>query len=173
MDPLVDTVIEDARWDGFGLPAVAIRAATATLSHLGLATQGFTLCVMGCDDAHIATLNADFRGKPTPTNVLSWPSDERSAEFAGEVPDAPEPGPPDDPESLGDIAIAWETCAAEAMAAHKSMPDHVTHLVVHGVLHLLGYDHEDDIDATLMETTEQRILETLGISDPYSQIAPQ
>jgi probable rRNA maturation factor len=86
----------------------------------------------------------------------------------GATPDAPEPGPVDDPESLGDIAIAWETCAAEAQAAGKPMPDHVTHLVIHGLLHLLGYDHENDIDATLMETTETRILETLGHSDPYS-----
>lgn len=167
MEPLVDTVIEDPRWDGFGLPAVATRACTAALTYLGLPIQGFTLCLMGCDDAHIATLNADFRGKPTPTNVLSWPSEERGAEYAGDVPDLPEPGAPDDPESLGDIAIAWETCAAEAEAAGKPMADHVTHLVVHGLLHLLGYDHIDDIDATLMETTEARILEKLGISDPY------
>ena len=167
MEPLVDTVIEDPRWDGFGLPAVATRACTAALTYLGLPIQGFTLCLMGCDDAHIATLNADFRGKPTPTNVLSWPSEERGAEYAGDVPDLPEPGAPDDPESLGDIAIAWETCAAEAEAAGKPMADHVAHLVVHGLLHLLGYDHIDDIDATLMETTEARILEKLGISDPY------
>jgi probable rRNA maturation factor len=168
MEPLVDTVIEDARWEGFDLPAVAMRACTAALVELGLPVQGFTLCLMGCDDAHIATLNADFRGKPTPTNVLSWPSDERAAEYAGEVPELPEPGPEDDPENLGDIAIAWETCAAEAEAAGKPMGDHVTHLVIHGLLHLLGYDHIDDIDATLMETTETRILETLGVSDPYS-----
>ena len=168
MEPLVDTVIEDPRWEGFGLPAVATRACTAALGHLGLPVQGFTLCLMGCDDAHIASLNADFRGKPTPTNVLSWPSEERAAEYAGERPEAPQPGPADAPESLGDIAIAWETCATEALAAGKPMQDHVTHLVVHGLLHLLGYDHIDDIDATLMETTEARILENLGISDPYS-----
>lgn len=168
MEPLVDTIIEDPRWEGFGLGAVAIRACTAALQQLNLPVQGFTLCLMGCDDAHIATLNADFRGKPVPTNVLSWPSDERGAEYAGEVPTPPEPGPPDDPENLGDIAIAWETCAAEAAAAGKPMHDHVTHLVVHGLLHLLGYDHIDDTDATLMETTETRILETLGLSDPYS-----
>ena len=99
--------------------------------------------------------------------MLSWPSEERAAEYAGEVPEPPQPGAPDDPENLGDIAIAWETCAAEASAADKPMEDHVTHLVVHGLLHLLGYDHIDDIDATLMETTEARILETLGVSDPY------
>jgi probable rRNA maturation factor len=167
MEQLVDTVIEDPRWEGFGLPAIAMRACTAALACLNLPVQGFTLCLMGCDDDHIAGLNADFRGKPTPTNVLSWPSEERASEYAGEVPDAPEAGTAEDPESLGDIAIAWETCAAEAEAAGKPMQEHVTHLVVHGLLHLLGYDHIDDIDATLMETTEARILETLGISDPY------
>lgn len=172
MEPLVDTVIEDTRWEGFDLPTVATRACTAALKYLGLPTAGFTLCVMGCDDAHIATLNADFRGKPTPTNVLSWPSEERAAAYAGEVPEPPAPGPADDPESLGDIAIAWETCAAEAEAAGKPMADHVTHLVVHGLLHLLGYDHVDDTDATLMENTEARILESLGLSDPYKETAP-
>ena len=168
MEPLVDTVIEDPRWDGFGLAQLATHACRAALVELGLPVQGFTLCVMGCDDAHIATLNADFRGKPKPTNVLSWPSEERAAQFAGEVPDLPEPGLPDDPESLGDIALAWETCAAEAAEAGKSMADHVTHLVIHGLLHLLGYDHIDDIDATLMESTEARILESTGLSNPYS-----
>jgi len=168
MEPLVDTVIEDPRWQAFDLPTVATRACRAALAHLNLPAEGFSLCVMGCDDAHIASLNADFRGKPVPTNVLSWPSEERAAEYAGEVPDLPEPGPADDPENLGDIAIAWETCAAEATAAGKPMVDHVTHLVIHGLLHLLGYDHIDDIDATLMETTEAGILETMGISDPYS-----
>lgn len=168
MEPLVDTVIEDPRWEGLGLTALATRACQAALAHLDLPDQGFTLCLMGCDDAHIATLNADFRGKPQPTNVLSWPSEERAADYAGEVPTRPEAGAADDPENLGDIAIAWETCLAEAEAAGKTMDDHVTHLVIHGLLHLLGYDHIDDIDATLMETTETRILETLGISDPYS-----
>jgi probable rRNA maturation factor len=70
-------------------------------------------------------------------------------------------------DSLGDIAIAWETCAAEAAAAGRPMADHVTHLIVHGVLHLLGYDHTDDADAALMEAHEVRILATLGVSDPY------
>ena len=168
MEPLVDIVIEDARWEGFGLAPLATHACTAALGALSLPVQGFTLCVMGCDDAHIATLNAGFRGKPTPTNVLSWPSEERAADYAGEVPELPEPGPADDPESLGDIAIAWETCAAEAAAAGKPLADHVTHLVIHGLLHLLGYDHVDDIDATLMESTEGRILETLGLANPYS-----
>lgn len=164
---LVETVIEDARWDGFGLAPLAERAALATLTALGLAAPGFQVCLMGCDDSRIAVLNADFRGKPQPTNVLSWPSEDRAADRAGAVPDLPEPGAPDDPESLGDIAIAWETCAREAADQGKPMADHVTHLIVHGVLHLLGYDHIVPEDADLMEGLEVRILASLGVSDPY------
>lgn len=164
---LVETVIEDARWEGFGLPALAERAGRVALASLGLEAAGFAIVVMGCDDARIAVLNGDFRGKPAPTNVLSWPSEERGAEFAGEAPALPEPGSEDEPEPLGDIAIAWETCACEAAEQGKSMADHVTHLLVHGVLHLLGYDHVEDEDAALMEALEVRILASLGVSDPY------
>jgi probable rRNA maturation factor len=165
MEPLVDTVIEDERW-GKNLPPLAERAARATLSELGLDPAGFAIVVMGCDDARIAALNTEFRGKPTPTNVLSWPSDERAAETPGTVPDLPD-GDPDDPEELGDIAIAWETCHREAQDQAKAMDDHVTHLLVHATLHLLGYDHEDEADAALMEGTEIRVLAKLGVANPY------
>lgn len=167
MEPLVDCVIEDARWEEFGLEPLADGAIRQALAHLGLPAIGFTLCVMGCDDARIATLNADHRGKPKATNVLSWPSDERASEEPGLAPDLPEPGAADDPEPLGDIAIAWETCAREAGEAGKPMAEHVTHLVVHGFLHLLGYDHIEDADAELMEGTETAILARMGLSDPY------
>lgn len=168
MEPLVDIVVEDDRWDAFGLAPLATAAVTATLAELGLAPDGFTLCLMGCDDARIAELNADFRGKPQPTNVLSWPSQERGADAPGGTPELPEPGDADDPEELGDIALAYDTCAREAAEAGKPMADHVTHLVVHGVLHLLGYDHVRPADGDLMEATEVAILARLGLSDPYS-----
>ena len=164
---LVETMIEDARWEAFGLAAVAERAGRAVLAGLDLPGAGFAISLMGCDDARIAVLNADFRGKPQPTNVLSWPSEERGAEFAGEAPEPPEPGEADDPDPLGDIAIAWETCAREAGEQDKPMVDHVTHLIVHGMLHLLGYDHVEEEDAALMEGLEVRILASLGVSDPY------
>jgi probable rRNA maturation factor len=164
---LVETVIEDPRWQAFGLGPLAERAAKAALTGAGLPPDGFQIGLMGCDDARIASLNADFRGKPTPTNVLSWPSEERAPEYVGDTPDLPLPGPPDDPESLGDIAIAYDTCLREATDQAKPLADHVNHLIVHGVLHLLGYDHVEDEDAALMEALEVRILATLGISDPY------
>ncbi len=163
---LVETQYEDARWEAFGLAALAERAGLAALGGVGLSGTGFQIGLLGCDDLRIGGLNADFRGKPLPTNVLSWPSQERAAALGG-VPDLPDRGSEDEPESLGDIAIAWETCAAEAVAQEKPMADHVTHLIVHGVLHLLGYDHVEDADADLMETLEVRILATLGVSDPY------
>lgn len=167
MEPLVDCVIEDPRWEAFGLAARAEAAALATLAELGLPATGFLICVMGCDDSRIAGLNDQFRAKGAPTNVLSWPSDERAAEAPGQRPALPVAGDADDPEELGDIAIAWETCAREAAEQGKSRGDHVTHLIVHATLHLLGYDHHNDADATLMEATEVAVLAKLGVADPY------
>lgn len=167
MSGIVDIVIEDARWEAFGLEPLAERAVSAALAGAGLSTAGYSVVLMGCDDARIAELNADFRGKPQPTNVLSWPSEERSAEEVGGVPDLPAPGDDEDPCELGDIAIAYETCAREAVEQGKPMAEHVTHLVVHGLLHCLGYDHVEEADAAVMEGLEVRILASLGLSDPY------
>lgn len=165
MSDLVDVMIEAPGWDAVPLDALAARAAEASLRHLGLEPDDWEISLLACDDARIAGLNSEFRDKPRPTNVLSWPSQERGAEAPGVRPDLPEPG--FDPE-LGDIAISWDTCAAEAHAAGKSVEDHVTHLIVHAVLHLLGYDHIRDQDATLMEAEEVAILGNLGLDDPYS-----
>ena len=167
MEPLVDTLIEDDRWQALDLPALAQRAAVAALAGADLTPQGFTLCLMACDDARIAVLNADFRGKAQATNVLSWPSGDRAAEIFGDPPRPPEPGDADDPLHLGDVALAFDTCAREAAEQEKSLPDHACHLIVHGTLHLLGYDHEDDADAALMERLEISALATLGVATPY------
>jgi len=161
---LTDILIEDDRWQDFDLAALAERAAAATLTHLGLDPAEWDISLLACDDARIAVLNADFRDNSSPTNVLSWPSEERGAEVPGAEPDPPEPG--FDPE-LGDIAIAYDTCLREAAEAGKPLTDHTTHLIVHATLHLLGYDHIRDQDATLMETTEVAILGKLGLEDPY------
>ena len=160
----VDTVIEDARWRALDLPALAVRAEGEALRFLGMDPEAWDVSLLGCDDARIAALNTQFRGKATPTNVLSWPSDERGAEVPGGAPIPPDS---DDPE-LGDIAIAYETCLREAETGGLALETHATHLIVHAVLHLLGYDHETDADAALMEGHETAILARLGISDPYA-----
>ena len=167
MEPLVETLIEDDRWLALDLPALAERAGVAALAGAGIAPQGFTLCLMACDDPRIAVLNGEFRGKAVPTNVLSWPSEDRAAEVFGDPPPPPEPGNADDPLHLGDVALAFDTCQREAADQGKSLSDHACHLIVHGVLHLLGYDHEDDADAALMERLEISALATLGIANPY------
>lgn len=158
----VDCLVEDKRWGD--IDALAQIATDATLIRLGLEPSVFEISLLACNDTRIAALNEDFRGKPRPTNVLSWPSEERGAAVDGEMPVSPQPGADDE---LGDIAIAYETCMAEADAAGKPMRDHTLHLLVHGTLHLLGFDHERDRDATLMEGLETEILGKLGLSDPY------
>ncbi len=157
----VEITVADRRWTGFGLARLARRAAAAVHAELGL-VRLFQISLLACDDARIAELNASFRGKPQPTNVLSWPALDLSAEEPGGQPQLLEL-----PDELGDIAIAWETCAREATEQAKPMADHVTHLIVHGTLHLMGYDHHDDADAALMERLEAKVLASLGISDPY------
>jgi probable rRNA maturation factor len=163
---LVDVLVEDPRWKAMGLVSLAEKAAQAALEHLGLKPSCFEISLLACSDARIAALNADFRGKPAPTNVLSWPSEERGADAPGGQPYLPT-AHGEDAEELGDIAIAYETCRREAEQAGRDPSAHVCHLLVHGVLHLLGYDHMTEEDAALMEGLEVEILATMGIDDPY------
>lgn len=161
----IDIDTTDARWDVLDLAAISEAALAKVLAKVGLDPEACEVSILGCDDARIKELNADFREKDKATNVLSWPAEERGA-AEGEVPDLPEADVFGTIE-LGDIAISYDTCAREASEAGKPMEDHVTHLMVHGFLHLLGYDHTNDADAALMEGIETEILATLGVPDPY------
>lgn len=158
-----DILIEDDRWTRAGLEATATTAIAATLAHLGLDPDAWEISLLACDDTRIAALNDSFRGKTDPTNVLSWPAEDLSPDSPGNAPPAPDPADP----ALGDIAIAYDTCLREAEQGGLKLADHVTHLVVHGTLHLLGYDHIEDEDADLMEGLETEILASLGVRDPY------
>lgn len=167
----IDILIEEPAWNraelGDGLEELVDRVCPAVLTELDLAPDSFSVSVLACNDARIAALNGEFRGKPTPTNVLSWPAEDRAAQSPGTMPRLPQHPLAGPPEELGDIAISFETCQAEAAAAAKPLADHVAHLMAHGTLHLLGFDHETDADAELMESLETRILARLGIPDPY------
>lgn len=154
---LVDAVIEDDRWEDAGISDLAERAAVAALIGVGRDPTRHEISLLACDDARIAVLNADFRDRAAATNVLSWPA------FDGDVPEADG----DEPLFLGDMAISYDTCHAEATAGGIPFADHVCHLVVHGTLHLLGYDHVEDDEAEVMEDLEVKILVTLGIPNPY------
>jgi probable rRNA maturation factor len=153
--PLVDLVCEDDRWEAAGIAEVAERAARAALAAADLPAEGREISLLAAGDARVAELNAAFRARARPTNVLSWPAAPQGRAQAGE------------PILLGDIALAYETCAAEAEAAGIPLADHLAHLVVHGVLHLAGHDHEDDAEAETMEALEAKALASIGVSDPY------
>ncbi len=162
MPEVVEPVIEDPRWETIDLPALAERTARATLTAVGRDPDLHEVGLLACDDARIAALNADFRGQPKPTNVLSWPA------FDGSAPEEPPGLPGEGPLFIGDIALAWETCLREAEEAGIPLADHAAHLVAHGVLHLLGHDHADDAEAVTMEEIETNVLASMGIANPYS-----
>ncbi len=158
---MIDVLVESALWDSDALTVLAETVSDAVLEHLGYAPQNYEIALLACDNARIADLNNAFRDAPAATNVLSWPSHDRASQTPGGAPI-----PPDTPE-LGDIALAYETCSREAMQQGKDFETHLAHLICHGVLHLLGYDHNTDANAEQMETLERQILDRLGVADPY------
>jgi probable rRNA maturation factor len=141
---VIEVEVEDLAWSR-ALPdaeALARRAADAVGTR--------HVAILLADDEAVRDLNARFRGKDAPTNVLSFPA---------------APGPE---EHLGDIALAFGVCAREAAEQGKPLGHHLQHLVIHGVLHLMGYDHEIDADAERMEAKERELLAALGVPDPYA-----
>ncbi len=157
----LDIAIE-APWppatDWAELALAASEAASTVASEL--ANQRLTVSLLFTSDAEVHTLNREWRAKDKPTNVLSFPMLER-ADLVALKPDGP-------PEMLGDIAIAFETCACEAGEKGVSLEHHTAHLIIHGLLHLAGYDHEQSpAAATEMEALEIKALASMGIADPY------
>jgi probable rRNA maturation factor len=152
----------DSPWpDGTDWEALANRAAGAIAQHAPeLDKDCLLVSLLFTSDEEVHTLNLDWRGKDKPTNVLSFPMLERE-----DILDLPSDGPP---EMIGDIAIAYETCAREAEEKGITLQDHTTHLLIHGLLHLIGLDHEISAkDAREMELLEIKALAQVGIADPY------
>jgi probable rRNA maturation factor len=146
--PDVEIIANAACWDDE--PAARDIVARALGAVVSLGPEGAVTVVL-TDDAEIKTLNNDWRGFDKPTNVLSFPA-------------APSPG---DETQLGDIVIAYETVKREAAEESKTFADHLSHLAIHGYLHLIGYDHDTDAKAEIMEGLERKALASLGIPDPY------
>ncbi|KAB7613353.1 rRNA maturation RNase YbeY [Amylibacter sp. SFDW26] len=171
MDNEIDILIEEELWASIDLEEISHKVMAHISVALDIATAPYEVSILACNDTRIAVLNTEFRGKKKPTNVLSWPSYDLNPEIAGEIPSLPPKPDFGDPfVNLGDIAIAYETCINEAKAAEISLYNHVTHLLTHGILHLLGYDHETDKDAELMENLEIKLLADMGIGNPYKTV---
>ena len=161
----LDVVVEAGDWDD-DLTPLAERACAAVARHMEL-PEDCEVVLLACDDQRITELNGTFRDKPKPTNVLSWPHQDLAPAEDGGAPHLPESDFPGEPPALGDIALAYETCLAAANAANLPFSQHLSHLIVHGMLHLLGYDHERNGDAAVMEALEIAILDEIGIKNPY------
>ena len=159
----VDLIMEDARWKSLNLLQISNNAFRETLLHLNLRPENFFCCILACSNEKIKCLNAKFRGKNNSTNVLSFPSTSKICE----VTSGPKFEANVDPFELGDIAIAYEICKQEAEFSKIDFEHYVYHLIIHSVLHLLGYDHEEEKNAIKMEKIEVQVLAKLGINNPY------
>ena len=159
----VDLIMEEARWKTLNLLEIANAAFKETLTHLNMRSENFICCILACNSKKIKGLNAQFRGKNNSTNVLSFPSTTEIHKVNG----IPKFEAHVDPFELGNIAIAYEVCKKEAQFSKIDFGHHVYHLIVHSVLHLLGYEHEEEKKAAEMEKIEVQVLAKLGINNPY------
>jgi probable rRNA maturation factor len=150
----VDIVRHGDAWTSAGVTDFALRrAARAAMLTAPLPPGTYQVTLLLTDDAEMRVLNRTWRGKDTATNVLSFPANDAIRE----------------PGLLGDVVLAYETTRKEAREQNIALEDHVAHLVVHGVLHLLGFDHAEDAEAERMENLERTALASLGIADPYTE----
>jgi probable rRNA maturation factor len=158
--PVLEVLVVADCWQAEPDSEAVIHRAISTAAELVAVDVGDSeLAVMLTDDAGIRTLNNNWRGIDKPTNVLSFPA----LQPTGRRDSA------DPPRMLGDIAIAYETTRREADEEQKPFDHHLSHLAIHGFLHLIGYDHEKDEQAETMEELEREILSQLGIPDPYAE----
>jgi probable rRNA maturation factor len=149
---MIDIEFEDPAWSAALAQAETLVRAAAEASLAAAAAPAGDVAILLTGDDAVRSLNGRFRGKDQPTNVLSFP--------AGENPHG----------HLGDVALAFGVCAAEARAQGKPLAHHLQHLVAHGVLHLVGYDHQDEAGAEAMEGLERDVLAGLGVPDPYAPV---
>ena len=153
----------DQNWEPLAASAVSAAFAATPQSDLAKGTASVEIAVRLTDDAEVCALNRDYRHKDRPTNVLSFPM--VPPDLIGTLANT-EGGEM----LLGDIVLARETCAREAEERGVPIEAHATHLIVHGTLHLLGYDHMRDDEAEIMESLERQIMATLGLHDPYEPV---
>jgi len=164
---MIEFINESKQQDNTKSVLTANQAVDSTLVHLKLDPDKFEIAILACDDEKIRQLNFKFRGINNKTNILSWPEKDLSPKVSGTMPMKPEPINRE-PVFLGNLAISFEFIVKEAKKLNKDFYNHLYHLISHGTLHLLGFVHDLELDAKVMENKEREILSKVGIADPYS-----
>ena len=164
---MIEFINESKKWGKKKSVVIANQAVNSTLVHLNLDPDNFEIAILACDNEKIQELNSNFRGINKNTNILSWPEKDLSPKVSGTMPMKPEPIN-QEPMFLGNLAISFEFIVKEAKKLNKDFYNHLYHLISHGTLHLLGFVHDLELDAKIMENKEREILSKVGIADPYS-----
>ena len=165
----INIIFKDKRWMKIPLEEIAKGALKLIADRFAAKENNFEISILASNDNEIKELNKNFRGTDSITNIISWPEQESQSRQAGHLPIKMDKFKSDSEGIifLGNLAISFERCSTEAKEKNTYFEDHILHLLLHGCLHLIGFDHQNESDATLMENIEIRLLSGVGIKNPY------
>ena len=165
----INIIFKDKRWVNIPLEAIAKGALKLIIDKFLGQDNNFEVSILASADAEIKELNKNFRGNNTSTNIISWPEHESQIKQPGHFPEQINKyqSRSEGVTFLGNLAISFERCSTEAIEKNIHFEDHILHLLLHGCLHLIGFDHQNELDANLMEDIEIRLLSGVGIKNPY------
>ena len=165
----INVIFEDKRWVKIPLEEIAKVALKLIIERFLVKDNNFEVSLLASNDTEIRELNKSFRGNDSSTNIISWPEQEVQLREPGNCPVQMDKFRPDSEGIifLGNLAISFERCSTEAEEKNIYFDDHILHLLLHGCLHLIGFDHQNELDANLMENIEIRLLSGVGIKNPY------
>ena len=165
----INVIFNDKRWVKIPLQEITKSALKLIIDRFLAKHNSFEVSILATNDTEIRELNKNFRGNDSGTNIISWPEKEIQSRKQGHFPVQIDKFKPDSEGIifLGNLAISFERCSTEAEERNIYFEDHILHLLLHGCLHLIGFDHQNELDATLMENIEIRLLSGVGIKNPY------
>lgn len=165
-------VYKDDRWKKIPLQKIAQSSLNLIVDKILHKEKQLEISILASNDFELAKLNKQYRGSSTPTNILAWPEHDFKRSTPGALPNYTSTSYSDFEglDFIGNLAISFDRCSIESEETNIIFDNHLTHLLVHGCLHLIGFDHHDELDARLMEDVERKLLSELGIKNPYETI---
>ena len=166
---IANVVFKDNRWKKLPLKKLAMDSLNLIADDVLQKNNDFEISILATNDSEVTYLNNNFRGYNRPTNILSWPERRYERKKPGLFPQLVSTSSfySDGSNFLGNLAVSFDRCSIEAQEENLAFEDHLYHLLIHGCLHLVGFDHENELDAELMEDIEKKLLSKLGIENPY------